>query len=434
MMLFTCQQDKQSFYKITCATIEQCRKLTNSQEIIETIHFCVDEYLNQAVNNTQVYFSRDFGVAFPYTVIRLLDIANAIYNKIDCPNINDLNNVGFISEEIRSCIAYEERSRPQKIFIFGTSFSIFSAHPYHWTEFGIDQIVKKIPEALLDLSRGKIPQDFEIYGIGNPAGELGSLSKEFVIQAGEHPFEHLGMLYASFINTLQHHQPADRYSPLIRLWGVSMGANIAATTAHILIQKKQARQSLKDTEKPYIPLVRVTMQVPVSNSRFRLRRWQIKAGFFAEIAYQTLINAYGREVGNAEHKFISTIHHKLLDRGIEPLIDDEGKSIKEMLIKKLINQFLDGVSIPLILQVNEIIGIYDPLSYSCDFQKKAHSQNNRAYGSLGANIVPSKEKSKRQFAIKMTHTPAVIRQNYFKRLIKLAKIIHEFTPGNGKRC
>ena len=71
---------------------------------------------------------------------------------------------------------------------------------------GMDSDCKKNSEAILDLSRGDIPQDFEIYGVGNPAGELGSLSDEFVIQAGKQPFEHLGMLYASFINTLQHQQ------------------------------------------------------------------------------------------------------------------------------------------------------------------------------------------------------------------------------------
>ena len=40
------------------------------------------------------------------------------------------------------------------------------------------------------------------------------------------------------------------------------------------------------------------------------------------------------------------LHHKLLDRGIEPLIGDENTRIKMKLITKLMNQFLDGVSIP----------------------------------------------------------------------------------------
>lgn len=432
-MFFTRYPDNFSSYPIIGATIKQCEALTDSQDVIAIIHSVVEEYLDQMVANTQIYSSRDFGAAFPYTVIRLSDIAKAIYKKIGSPNIDKINHIDCISEEIRSCLSYRERGRPQKKFIFGTSFSIFSGHPYHWAEHGIDQIVKKIPEAILHLSRGEITQDFEIYGVGNPVGELGSLSDAFVIQAGKQPFEHLGMLYASFINTLQNQQSVGQYSPLLQLWGVSMGAYIAATTAYTLIQKKQAHQSFKDTVQPHIPLVRVTMQVPVTNDRLRLRRWQIKAGFFAEIVYQTLINTYGREVGHAEHEFISMIHHKLLDRGIEPLIGDEDTCIKMKLINKLINQFLDGVSIPSILKTNEVIGIYDPLAYSWDFQKKARFQNNRASGSFGANIVSSNERGKRRFAIKMTHTPAVIRQNYFKRLIKVAEIIQEFTLDSGEK-
>lgn len=419
--------DNLSSSPIISATIKQCRTLTDSLDTIALIHSLIDEYLTQLVANTQLYFSKEFGATFPYTVVKLSDIAVTLYQKMGIRERDRINQNDYITTENGSPrFIYREPSRPQKEFIFGTSFSIRSGHPYHWIEHGIDQIAKKLPVALIDLSRGDIPQDFEIYGIGNPAGELGSLSDQCLMQAREQPFEYLGVLYAEFINSLQHQNSADCRSPLIRLWGVSMGATIASTTAHSLIQKKQATQSFRGAAQYCIPLVRVFMLVPVAiNGREVSKKLQLKGGFIAEIVCQALMNTYGREVGNAEHEFISVIHHKLLDRGIEPRISEVDIRIKSQLINKLINQLLEGTSIPIELKTNEVIGIYDPLVYTWGNQKVARTHHDRACGSLGANIVPSSEKCRRRFAIKMTHTPAVIRRNYFKRLIKAAEIIQE---------
>lgn len=413
-------------YPIIDATIKQCILINNSVEVSARVRSFLEEYFADVVAHTRIYFSQEFGAAFPYTVIRLSEIAERLHRKLGSPFIADIDQDHFTLEDVGTRNTQRFRDRPHKEFVFGTVFSIASGHPYHWVEHGIDQIAKRIPEALRALMRAEEPKDFEVYGIGSPAGELGSLSDKF-LRLEEQPFKHLGRLYAEFINSLQQSELEELPAANLLLWGVSMGASIAAFTAHTLIANKQASQSFDATAGTHKPLVRVIMQVPVGTSTGRFRRWQIPVGFLVDIFYQTLTSTYGREVGAAEQKFIAIIYRQLLYRGIAPQISAEEICMKKRLIDKLLVELRMGVPIPKGLKTNEVIGIHDFLMYAWEFQKKANSQRDRAAGSLGANIFPILEGGRRRFAINMTHTPAVVRENYFKRLIKVAETMHELS-------
>lgn len=386
----------------------------------------MDEYLYNLVTNTKIYLSQEFNASFPFTVIRLSDIAEAIYRKIGSPKTCNCYRCQLATDYF-ACETIQQQKRPQKVFIFGTIFSTGSGHPYHWMEHGIDQIAKRISGALHSLMCGKAPKDFEVYGIGSPAGELGSLSDKFVMQAGDKPFSHLGKLYAEFIHSLESNGPKDQLQAVLRLWGVSMGASIAASTAQMLIENKQASQSFKDAALAHIPVVRVNMQVPVGTSTGKLRNWQIPTGFVIDIIYQVLTSKYGRDVGCAENKFIATVYQKLLDRGIARQISEDDIRIKRQLIDSLIRELRKGVPIPKYLKTNEVIGIYDPLMYSIAFHEKANCKRSIISGSLGANIFPSDEQNRRRFAIRMSHTPKVVRKNYFKRLLSAGQMIQELS-------
>jgi len=407
-------------------TMKECEPRFERKETAEQLRAFLDEYFAEAIKNTEVYSSEKFGASFPYAVVRLPELAKALYEKIGSPKNGNVGESRVLpdSEEVaEDADVVPAKGRPRKEFIFGTMFSVGSAHAFHWMEHGIDQISKKLPGALNALARGEEPEDIEIYGMGNPAGELGTVSDEFLQQMGDKPFEYTGELYAEFLNTLSKNEEEKDKKSVLRLWGVSMGASMAATTAENLIKQGEASQSFEEASKRNIPYVSVNMQAPVGASETKFQKWQIPIGFAAEIAYQLAGNSYGREVGQGEGAFMETIESELKEKGIEPRLGEGDVRNKNQVISKLLDELRNGIPIPKELKTNEVIGIYDPLMYSGEVKLAAEKREWEEAGkhSLGASIIPSEEENRRRFAINQTHTPAVVRENYFKRLVKVAE-------------
>ncbi|MFA5831026.1 MAG: hypothetical protein WC878_04325 [Candidatus Paceibacterota bacterium] len=425
-------------------TMKECEPRFKRKETAEQLRAFLDEYFAEAIKNTEIYSSDTFGASFPYAVVRLSELAKALYEKLGSPKNITGNELGVPSaspeEAVEDADISFAKGRPRKEFIFGTMFSIGSAHAFHWVEHGIDQIAKKLPGALNALSRGEEPEDIEIYGMGNPAGELGAVSEEFLDKMGDKPFEYTGELYAEFLNTLSKNEENKESKPVLRLWGVSMGASMAATTAEKLIKEGKGSQSFPDAFKRNIPYVSVNMQAPVGASGSKFQKWQIPLGFAAEIAYQLASNQYGREVGRGEGIFMETIKSELKEKGIEPRLGEEDVQNKSRVISKLLDELRNGIPIAEGLKTNEVIGIYDPLMYSGEFKLAAEQREWEEAGkhSLGESIVPSEpasvrqpadygaaKENRRRFAINQTHTPAVVRENYFKRLIRAAEAMEK---------
>jgi hypothetical protein len=312
--------------------------------------------------------------------------------------------LGLVAESSSEAFVEEVGGLSKKEVIFGTSFSIGVGHPYHWIEHGMDQIAKKIPESLRRLSKGQEPEDIEIYGVGSPSGELGKVSDDFLNEVGDKPFEKLGELYAEFVSKLDINNESKN---VIDLWGVSMGASMAATTANSLIENNLVTQDKEKSEEENIPLVRTIMYMPVGTSESFFKKWQIPLGFGVEALYSLATDSYARELsGPGQKEFVADIAKKLADKGIIANLSKEDIENKQSLIWKLINQLREGVSVPEGLKTNEVIGIYDPLMYPANIE----SEDNR-----------------RKFGIKMTHTPAVVRENYFKRLINTGEEIEKIS-------
>jgi hypothetical protein len=108
----------------------------------------------------------------------------------------------------------------------------------------------------------------------------------------------------------------------------------------------------------------------------------------------------------------------LRDRGIVTQFSDEDLRSKKMLVSRSIEEMRSGIPIQPDLKTNEIIGIYDPLMYSGERRSRAEIQSEEHAGSLGEHLIEAPSDNRRQFAVNMTHTPAVVRENYFKRLIR----------------
>ena len=90
------------------------------------------------------------------------------------------------------------------------------------------------------------------------------------------------------------------------------------------------------------------------------------------------------------------------------------------------NELRGGISVPKGLKTNEIVGIYDPLMYSSEFHKKSKEHAKEHKGSLGENIVPNKNENRRKFGVHETHTPKVVRENYFNRLIQTGEELKKY--------
>jgi len=392
-------------------TLKECAKFDEDAKTLESVQDFLEKYFEEAIANTRLYSSEKLGASFPYTVVRLRDVAQAMHAKFSA------HIESATQGEARTA---DSKSLSKKEIIFGTFFDVRAGHPYHWIERGIDDMSKRLPEALGRVSRGEEPEDFEVYGVGSPAGELGIVSEDFVRATGDHPFEHFGELYAEFVDSLKH-TGSDKSPAAIQLWGVSMGASLAATTAMRLIEQGRATQSREEASQKSLPVVNVTMQMPVGAER---RRWQIPAGFVSEFAIQKLWGPeYNNAVAAAERDFTESIYQKLRERGIRPHMTDQDIKAKKTLVSKSIDQLRNGIPIPENLKTNEIIGIYDPLMYSLSFQSEAAREGEEKKGSLQEHMVEAPSENRRQFAIAMTHTPAVVRENYFKRIIRAGESV-----------
>lgn len=411
------------------ATMKECEKRIERKEAGVHLHSFLEEYFSEAIKNTEIYTSERLGASFPYAVVRLPELAKKLYEEMGSPkNMGELMVRDSQEDEYRSAEVTESvfpKGVLRQEFIFGTMFSVGSAHSFHWIEHGLDQMAKKLPEALRALSHGEEPENIEVYGMGNPAGEFGAISDDFLGKMGDKPFEYTGELYAEFLKNLSEKEKNKK--SFFRLWGVSMGASMAGTTADALLKEGGASQSFEEAREKNIPYVSVNMQSPVGSSG--PRKWQIPIGFVAEIAYQLSVGGspYNREVGKKEGVFMETIKKELKEKGIEPHVSEEELREKNKVISKLLDELRNGVTVPEELKTNEVIGVFDPLMFSLENEWALEKREWEEAGkhSLGKSIMPSEDENHRKFVINQTHTPLVVRENYFKRLIKVGEVMEK---------
>ncbi|MEI7480367.1 MAG: hypothetical protein WCJ59_01950, partial [bacterium] len=294
-------------------------------------------------------------------------------------------------------------------------------------EHGIDQISKKLSRALEDIASGREVEDYEVYDVGSPAGLLGEVPSSFLEKMKGKPFESVGEVYAEFVSDLKK-KVGENVPTDIRLWGVSMGASMAMTTAQSLLESQQATQSfeVRDETKNRLPKVDLVMVSPVATSKNTFRSYEIPLGFAAEIALQ-FSNEYARAVAPKEGDFTSMIYEKLREKGIDEHMSPEDIKNKKKVLSEALSQLRSGIPVPQGIQTNEIVGIFDPLMYSNEFRKQSNFHNLDHKGSLGEKIVPGEDENRRRFGINETHTPQVVRFNYFKRLIKVGEFLKELS-------
>lgn len=377
-------------------------------KVVEDIFYT---YLEEKVNNTEIYKSEKYNVSFPWTKLNSGTIAKKLYAQYKNIPIETLSD-GPKNENVK-----------EKDYIFTNFFNRKGGSEFTFQEEWMLAIVEGLPRALESLEKGEIPEEKEFYTLGSPTNEFGAMSKEFLDKInGDNAADQLGLVYSEFITK----NTANEKLAHIGLRGVSMSGSFAVTTGEQLIKDGLATQSLDEIAKGDIPDLQIRIDnAPGQNEKSKLLRWiQSPLGFAAEGAYikWTNKNPYWKTVMATEGKFLEDREILLKERGIVPQDSEEQKKMQDKAIRICLINLLNGVPIPKDLKVFETVGLYDPLAYSHKFNKEVEDQKREHGGTLGANLV-SENSDHIKAGVKETHFSVVLRETNLRKIQKAVRTL-----------
>ncbi len=278
-----------------------------------------------------------------------------------------------------------------------------------------------MPRALERLKQGKEPERNEIYTVGSPTNELGSISPEFAESLkDDHAFERFGSLYSEFVQSQLSKDEKEKAETNIYLYGISMGASFAVNTADKLLKDGIATQSNEKSETERLPFAQVRIDTPpgMSDSSRSVKRLQIPIGFLLENTYAMATDPYLRAVMKDDKKLLSSVSAVLeKEKGIKVSMSPEQTQLKKKAISEVIENLRNGTPIPEGLKVTEVVGAYDTLMYKDSFRKKLKEKRKSHKGSIGETLVSDASKSgRRSFGANMSHSIPYFRKNELQRL------------------
>ncbi len=390
---------------------------------IETIKDILYTFFEQAVENTQIYSSDANGASFPYTVISTGTLAKLVYSHYKIPLLSKPS-------------ATEENSKHRMEFVMGSFLDTDNGNQFTFFEEAMHQFIKQLPKALEDIAQGKEPENEDVYVLGSPTNELGTVSKEFTtrVEAGN-AFEQFGALYAEFI--VSRLPKEERTKSSVSLYGISMGGSLATQTAEQLLASGKVTQSREDDETPFMQ-VRADTLPGASESSFK--KWQIPLGFAFDSLITLPTNAYTRAAVTKQAGGKDVINEKIFaKRGIVPNMNPEQTRMKKEVIYGgsnvlsgavdynygIFHDLREGVPIDPKLKLTEVRAMYDPLQYSWEFNSNVKDQRAEHAGSLGENLVSKPNSNKRVAAIRDFHTFRFFRENELKRIEKAAESLEK---------
>lgn len=388
-------------------------------KVVEDIFYT---YLEEKINNTEIYKSEKYNVSFPWTKLNSGTIARKLYAQYKNIPINTLNNESK-NEKVK-----------EKDYIFTNFFDRKGGNEFTFQEEWMLAIVGGLPSALEALKKGEEPKEKEFITLGSPTNEFGAMSQEFLDRInGDNAADQLGLVYSEFITK----NTANEKLAHIGLRGVSMAGSFAVTTGEQLIKDGIVTQISDDEiSKGNIPNLQIRIDnAPGQNEKSKLLRWiQSPLGFAAEGAYAkwTDKNPYWKAVMGTEGKFLEDREALLKERGIVPQDGEEQKKMQNKAIIICLINLLNGVPIPKGLKVFETVGLYDPLAYSHKFNKEVEDQKKEYGGTLGANLV-SKDNDHRIAGIKQTHFSPVLRETNLRKIQKAVEILNKLRRSNKER-
>ncbi len=382
-------------------------KYENESEEAALIEDILYEFLEQEMENINIFKSEKFETSFPYTALS----TNKLLKKIIEKNLDEekrMEALNKLSNEIK-----------RQEYIFSSGSITKSGYPFTFVEEAMHQALLSVKSALIALQEGREIKDREIYTIGLPTNELGNIGKEFLEKLEKDPFGTMGELQSEFI---QSHLPRNQENIEdinIRLYGISTGASLAAATGEKLIADGVASQSTeKDSRKT--PRLSIRMDSPVGLSNRTTKKWQIPVGYVAEFMYQTFKDPKFRL---ADPRFMSQVKEELSKRGIAENMEEEEKKAKNKAIKIIITKLKEGVDFSDELKVTKVTGLMDPLTFHPTEYSTEKDRQGRKKDKLGKNISPRFKNNRREFMIGQTHTPSFFRDSELNRYHKVATLI-----------
>lgn len=381
-------------------------KYEEEPEKAEIIKAVLYDFFEQAMENTQIYKSKELGASFPWTVIKTGELAKEVFNKYSETKFQDSGE-----KEPEKPISRQE-------FIFSSGSLMKSGYQFTFIEEAMHQAIVSLLGDLKAIKKGEEPERREIYTLGLPTNELGKISEDFSDKVDRDPFGSMANLQGEFIKTrIPEKNYQEEKKEHISFYGVSTGASFAAATGEKLLNEDIVTQSLESEDN--VPRLSIKMVSPVGLSESNAKGWQIPVGYFIEGAYQFFDDPKFRI---SDLKFMGQVKEFLKKKGICENMSEQDKKFKRGAIDSVVSKIKEGVKIDDNLKVTKVSGIFDPLMFSSEayreFRRK-ELENLKEKKSLGKNIFPRKKENEREIKVRMTHTHALF-YNELKRYHKLA--------------
>lgn len=398
---------------------EYAKARKDSPEKIAVMKEVLYTFLDQEIKNTSIFEAQ--GASFPYTVIRVKELAKALYKAYN-PTFPNRSNESEKTHE-------KELSKKHVEFVMTSVLATVHGHPFTFCEEAIRQSMRALPSALEALENGEEPEDIEIYTLGFPTNELGTMNESFTNAMVASPFKTLGSLYGETVETLALRNRQSNKKVNLTFTGFSMGANFAAEAATALIEKGLVTQSQEDSSSQ-LPHLSLNLYIPAGLNESSLRKFQIGLGFLAEGAVQMATNPVVRTIAPNEGKFLDELKGVLQQKGITAHMDTEEAARKNKvtsLTGSIVQQLIRGVPINPNLRANKVVGTLDPTMYSRSRNSRLAEQKKDYSGSLGAHTIREDHPNQRTFGIKMSHTPPFFRESEFKKWDKIVESIQRLS-------
>lgn len=389
-------------------------KFENNPEHIEKLKQIFGAMLEQGIANTGVFEAKESKAAFPWTVIKLPELARALYAKTLAARGQNVPEGRTLKKNEGHAFEHERE------FVLGSAFAFSHGDEFVFAEEAMHQVIKRLPAALEDIRNGVTPHDFEVHLVGMPTNTYGAVSSQFSGKLQSNAPEAMGKLYAEFVADKS--PTAADGSTAIKLYGISMGGGFAAKAGDTLMISGKMTQDFKQAKDTGLPLLQIQAMAPVSMGRSYIKPLQIPLGFTAEAAAQSLTNPAVQKIGAGMGAFQKRMAIILQKKGIEENMSLGQKALKGAALFSIITGLGNKISLDSKLKVTKVIGLKDPTMYTPSFNGEAQVHREKTiegHGGkkgLGDNLVPEENKNQRTYGLDMSHTIPFFRESEFKRM------------------
>jgi hypothetical protein len=375
----------------------------------EMLRKVFQEFLEEEINNTQIFESQESGMAMPYTSISVTKLARRIYE-------------GLSGQQLLPSPEEVDTPPKKQKFIFATSPVIEDGDQFTTIEYAMHDCVKALPGVLDKLQRGETLEDEEIFTIGMPTNVLGKIPPELVDKILDQPFDELAKAYSELIASVLSRSETKTRS--IELLGMSLGANLVIRAGENLIDEGVVTQDHGGVEGKNIPHLQIRADVPVSLGPSKIKPLQIPLGFVADgILEMTRPDVRKNILGKEGKAFKEETRARLAERGIERQMSDEQDKAKKRIIRKIIFSLGKGLKPRPETKLTEVYGLRDATSVTPGLRREAKKQKTEHAESLGQNILNRTAENERRFVADMMHLNPWFHKNELRRMDALAEKI-----------